>query len=84
MDSDVDIFLVRPDEVDEDDGEWRRQVGVLAESVFLLTGNHAGIAEVGDEDIERLRRERPAVVESLRTDAVWVAGIPIRDLLAEA
>jgi predicted nucleotidyltransferase len=84
LDSDIDIFLVRPGEVDEEDGEWRRHVGILAEAVFEWTGNHAGIAEVGEEDIERLRRDRPAVVESLRTDAVWVAGIPIRDLLAEA
>lgn len=83
LDSDVDIFLVRPDEVDEDDDEWRRQAGVLAESVFEWTGNHAGIAEVGEGEVERLRRDRPAVVQSLRTDAVWLAGLRIRELLAE-
>jgi DNA-binding PadR family transcriptional regulator len=81
LDSDVDIFLVRSGDIEEDDEKWRTQIEMLAESVYSMTGNHAGIAEVSEEDLERLRRDRPAVVESLRTDAVNLAGIPIRKLL---
>lgn len=81
LNSDIDIFLVRPDNVGEDDEDWRRQVEALADSVFEWTGNHAGIAEVGDEELGRLRRERPAIVESISADAVDISGFPIRSFL---
>src|SRR5215204_3390965 len=77
LDSDIDIFLVRPGDVEADEEEWRERVEGLANAVFRWTGNHAGIAEVGLEELERLRREQPAIVESLRADAVDIAGIPV-------
>jgi predicted nucleotidyltransferase len=80
-DSDIDIFLVRPAGIDEDDGKWRAQVEALADNVFRWTGNHAGIAEVSEGDLERLRHDRPAIVASLRADAVDIAGNPLRSLL---
>lgn len=79
--SDVDIFLVRPGDVDEDDEQWRTQVEDLADAVFRWTGNQAGIAEVGKGQLERLRRDKPAIVASLREDGVDVVGTPIRSLL---
>lgn len=81
LDSDVDIFLVRPGNVGEDDGEWRGQVEALADGIFEWTGNHAGIAEVSADDLERLRRDQPAIVASLRADAVDIVGTPIQSLL---
>ena len=84
VDSDIDIFLVRPSAVDEDDEDWRRQLDVLAKVVFEWTGNHAGIAEVAEEDLERLRFEQPSIVESLRSDAVDIVGVPSRSLLRDA
>jgi predicted nucleotidyltransferase len=79
--SDVDIFLVRPRSVDEDDIDWRSSVEDLAKAVFEWTGNHAGIAEVSEEELKRLRREQPEIVHRLRADAVELAGIPIHTLL---
>lgn len=81
LDSDVDIFLVRPGDVDEDDEKWRWQVTALAGGVFEWTGNHAGIAEVSEEDLGRLRRDQPAIAGSLRTEAVEIIGTPIHSLL---
>jgi predicted nucleotidyltransferase len=80
-DSDIDIFLVRPGNIEEDDGKWRGQVEALAGNVFRWTGNHAGIAEVNEDDLDRFRRDRPAIVASLRADAVDIAGEPLRALL---
>lgn len=79
--SDIDIFLVRPRAVAGDDEDWRRKIDGLAELIFQWTGNHAGIAEVGEEELERLRRERPAIVGSLLEEAVDIAGVPVRQLL---
>jgi predicted nucleotidyltransferase len=81
LDSDVDIFLVRPRNLDEDDGVWRGQVDALAERVFEWTGNHAGIAEVSEGELERLLRDEPGIVTSLRADAIDIAGLPIRSML---
>lgn len=81
LDSDVDIFIVRPRDLDEDDGVWRGQVEALAERVFEWTGNHAGIAEVSEDELERLRRDEPGIVTSLRADAIDIAGLPIRPML---
>lgn len=81
LDSDIDIFLVRPAMVDEDDEEWRGQVEALADAVFQWTGNHAGIAEVSEWDVERLHRDEPAIVGSLLADGVDIAGAPIQALL---
>ncbi len=80
-DSDIDLFLVRPADVEEDDGEWRGQLEALADQVFHWTGNHAGMAEVGEEGLDRLRRDQPAIVTSLRADAVDICGSPVRELL---
>jgi DNA-binding transcriptional ArsR family regulator len=80
-DSDIDIFLVRPAEVSEDDEEWQGQVEALAKVVFEWTGNHAGIAEVGEDELDHLRRERPRILSNLRADAVDIIGFPAQTLL---
>jgi DNA-binding transcriptional ArsR family regulator len=81
IDSDVDIFLVRPDEVEEENEKWRGHVEALADHVFEWTGNHAGIAEVAEDDLDRLRKEQPAILGSLHADALDIAGVPLRSFL---
>lgn len=82
--SDIDLLIVRPGGVDADDGEWRDQVEHLAVSVRGWTGNNAGIAEIAESELPELRRDRPPVVEEVGVDAVDLAGLPVRQLLAGA
>ena len=72
--SDIDVFLVRPARVAEDDPRWRAQLERLSVHIYAWTGNHAGLSEVSPADVRRLRRERPPVVEELLRDAVTLAG----------
>jgi hypothetical protein len=51
--------------------------------VLAWTGNHAGLSEVSETDVRRLRRERPPVVEELRRDAITVAGPEPAELLGD-
>jgi hypothetical protein len=81
--SDIDLLLVRPHGVAEDDGQWREQVDTLAESIRAWTGNHAGIAELPQSDIRRVRRERPAIVDELERDAVVLRGLTVQELLGK-
>lgn len=79
--SDVDLFLVRPGTVGAEDERWRAQLDDLAALVLNWTGNHAGVAEVAEQELGRLREERPPIVEELEQDAVILAGPPVRELL---
>ena len=72
--SDIDILLVRPREVKEEDDRWRSQIDSLATVVHSWTGNHAGIAEIAQRDLARLRRERPAVIEDVVADGIGLVG----------
>jgi len=79
--SDIDIFVVRPAGVAEDDPGWREQLERLADHVYDWTGNHAALSEVSAADVRRLRRERPPVVGELRRDAITLAGPAPAELL---
>jgi predicted nucleotidyltransferase len=79
--SDIDIFVVRPAGVAEDDPGWREQLERLSDHVHAWTGNHAAISEVSAADVRRLRRERPPVVDELRRDAITLTGPTPTELL---
>lgn len=79
--SDIDLFLVRSDDVGVEDIQWRLQLDHLPGLVLRWTGNHVGITEVSKGDVERLEREQPPVVPELVRDAITLYGAPLRDLL---
>lgn len=72
--SDIDLFVVRQRGVERENPLWREQLDLLARQVQRWTGNSAGIAEVGKEEIPRLREEEPPIVAELRADAITIAG----------
>jgi predicted nucleotidyltransferase len=72
--SDIDVFVVRPAGVAEEDPRWGQQLERLADHVHDWTGNHAALSEVSAAEVRRLRRERPPVVDELRRDAITLAG----------
>jgi hypothetical protein len=84
LDSDIDIFVVRPDGVNAEDSTWDTQLQYIDASVLAWTGNHTGIIDFAEQDIGELREKNPAIVESLRQDAIDLAGKPLRELLGAA
>ncbi len=81
VDSDIDLFIVRPSERSGEDSRWREQIDELSTSVQRWTGNRAGIAQVGEENIGRLSQDEPAIVDELRSDAIVLTGPEIAALL---
>jgi DNA-binding transcriptional ArsR family regulator len=79
--SDIDIFVVRPRDVPDDDPGWHEQLDGLSDHVLAWTGNHVGLSEVSEADVRRLRRERPPVVAELSRDAIAIAGPEPHELL---
>jgi predicted nucleotidyltransferase len=82
--SDIDLFLVRPDRVDADDQTWVEQRDALARQVLRWTGNRAGIAEVAKDELAPLIKSRRPIVGELRRDAVVLHGVPVERLLGES
>lgn len=72
--SDIDLLVVRPAAVAANDSRWSAQLDGLADSVRRWTGNAASISEIGEQDIPRLARERPPVVDAVADDAITLTG----------
>jgi predicted transcriptional regulator len=81
--SDIDVFVVRPGGVDEDDATWRHQLDGLAEGIRRWTGNHAGIAELSTDQLASLKRRRPPILKELDADAIALFGPDVGTLLRE-
>jgi len=79
--SDIDLFIVRPEKIDEDDATWQSQLDGLAEGVRRWTGNHAGIAELSRKQLASLRKRRPPILKELDADAITLAGPDVATIL---
>lgn len=80
-DSDIDLFVVRPEGVEGEDPTWRGQVDGLTESVRRWTGNHTGIAELSIDQVAALEKRRPPILKELDADAITLVGSPVGSVL---
>jgi predicted nucleotidyltransferase len=74
-DSDLDLFLLRPDDVAFDDEDWRRQVGELERDLTRRTGNDTRVLEIGVAAAHDVGVEASVLDDVLR-DGVSLAGEP--------
>jgi len=76
-DSDIDIFVVRPDPIDPDDPRWRGQHERLAADVLTWTGNHAALVESSEGQLSQLARSGAPILDALRRDGISLGGTPL-------
>jgi predicted nucleotidyltransferase len=81
--SDIDLFVVRPATIPEEESRWREQLDELAESVFRWTGNSAAILEASETELTRLAEDEAPIVAELRADAIILRGLDVPTLLGE-
>jgi len=81
VDSDIDIFLVRPAGMDAEGAVWNEQLDDIGDAVLAWTGNHASIIDFAEQDIGQMLDENPPVLQDLRRDGIDLAGAPLRELL---
>ena len=79
--SDIDLLVVRPDEVADDDGQWLAQVSDLASRIWAWSGNSCEVLEVSATELKDMINRGEPLVAKLRADAVGMAGQPPRSLL---
>lgn len=72
--SDIDVLIVRPDDVGPDDRRWTDQLDMLIGDVTRWTGNDTRPLEYGDTEACRALRARHPVLEAIRTEGIRLAG----------
>ena len=82
--SDIDLLIVRSEEVDQEDHRWREQLNELETKVRRWTGNRAAALEIAEGEVEQLLAEYRAIVAELRADAITLIGVPVAELLGDA
>lgn len=80
--SDVDLLIVRPEDLAEDDPHWREQLHGLAEAIERWSGNHASLHEVTPKGLKAALRRGEPIIASLRDTSIVLAGPEIATLLA--
>lgn len=79
--SDIDLLLVRPDEVAEDDSPWAEQVDRLRDDVSIWTGNRCHTFQVDRRRLAEHMRANDPLIDSWLRDAITIAGPDLRHTL---
>ena len=74
LDSDIDIFIVRPDKVDIDDDLWVSLHAELSDSVTKWTGNDARIFEMSESEVARGLAAKERVLSDIRDQGLKLLG----------
>ncbi len=72
--SDIDLLVVRPDEVDPDDDRWVEQISDLTSDVAGWTGNDTRPLECGDTETRRALRRGAPVLEAVKAEGIHLHG----------
>jgi predicted nucleotidyltransferase len=80
--SDVDLLLIRPDAVAEDDAAWMTQRYDLARHLERWTGNNAQIVELTSAELDGAIKHGDELVVAVRRDGYVLVGPKLRSVLA--
>jgi len=80
--SDIDVVMVRPAEIDEDDDDWSASVEAWRSDVRRLTGNPVEILEVSADEAATKLAGRGQVWADIRRDGRVVHGLSLDELRA--
>lgn len=81
-DSDVDVVVVRPAQVDEDDDAWSASLEAWRRHVRLLTGNPVEVLEVSADEAATKLAGRSQVWADIRREGRVAYGLDIDELRA--
>ena len=78
--SDIDVVIVRPTEIDEDDDEWLDSLDAWRSAVRRLSGNVVEVLEVSTDEAGTKLRGRSQVWTDIRRDGQVVHGLSLDEL----
>ncbi|MFN3007547.1 nucleotidyltransferase domain-containing protein [Mycolicibacterium wolinskyi] len=81
--SDIDILLIRPDDVPNEDPLWDKQVDDLRERVWKWTGNRCHAFELDRHRLAEHVVAKDPLVDALLRDAIDLAGRDLGTILKD-
>lgn len=75
VESDIDILVIRADDVDENDPGWAEQIDSLSTAVRVWSGNRCIVMEYSDSEFDKLIDSRERLPREVRRDAIHLGGI---------
>ena len=82
--SDVDVVVVRPPAVDEDDTAWLDAMAAWESLVLRIAGNAVNRIEVSAHEVPKLMKSRRPLWQSIRAEGVLLSGTPLVDVMVPA
>lgn len=82
--SDIDLAVVRADDVDDDDERWLDSIDGWRRQVRALTGNRVEIVEASISEAARKLRGRSELWQNIGREGVVVFGLTLEELRAGA
>jgi len=82
--SDIDVLMVRPSEIGEDDVAWVESIARWEASVRRLSGNSVNRIEVTEGDIAKLVKSRRPLWQAIRREGITLKGPTLYELRARA
>lgn len=79
--SDIDLLLIRPDDIAEDDPPWAEQVDRLRDRVRAWTGNRCHAFELDRRRLAEHVQAKDPLVEAWLRDAIPLSGADLRTTL---
>ncbi len=79
-DSDLDIVVVRPDELDEDDATWTASIDDWRDHLRAVAGNPVEILEVSRIEVGAKLGSRSTLWRDVTRDGVVIHGLSLDEL----
>lgn len=80
--SDVDVVVVRPFSVDDDDPAWSDAMAAWEAHVTRIAGNAVNRIEVRADEVPKRVKSRQTLWRAIRDEGVTLSGTPLLDLAA--
>lgn len=74
LDSDIDVFVVRPGGIGADDERWVEQLAVLARAVTAWTGNDARVLELSSDEVRTGLARGERVLADISAEGIVLYG----------
>ena len=78
--SDIDVLVVRPDDIDEDDQRWSESLEAWRRQVRAIAGNGVEMLEATAAEAVAKLRGRSELWRDIRRDGIVVHGAGLREL----
>lgn len=73
-DSDLDVFIVRPPDVDPEEGGWEGQLASFVRDVADWTGNDVRVVEYGADELTPALRTKERVLRDIADTGIRLVG----------